>query len=112
MSMINKFEKNRLSLHDRLLNLFEITNVYYQPPTNVQMKFPCIVYERENINNSFANNGIYSQTNSYKVTVIDKDPDSIIVNKLVSSLNSRFVRHFNNGNLNHYVFIIHYNELN
>lgn len=51
-------------------------NVYYQPPANLRMKYPCICYERTKIRNRDADNGVYRQTIHYTVTVIDQKPDS------------------------------------
>lgn len=81
-------------------------NVYFQPPPNIKMRYPAIVYEREDIQNTFADNLVYLQNTSYKVTVIDKDPDSEIVKRVSKLPTARFVQHYTSDNLNHDVFII------
>lgn len=93
------------------LKLQEITsvNVYYQPPRNVQMKYPCIVYNLSDIDATSANNKHYVLTNGYMVTVIDKNPDSTIAKKLIesfpmSNLQSTFIQ----DNLHHWVIQIYY----
>ena len=53
-------------------------NVYYQPPANLRMKYPCITYELDKIRNRDADNSVYRQTVHYTVTVIDTKPDSEI----------------------------------
>ena len=50
-------------------------NVYYQPPAGLQMKYPCICYERSKIRNLAANDKVYLQRFFYSITVMDKDPD-------------------------------------
>ena len=56
--------------------------VYFQPPPTVQMVYPCIVYERTKINSTFADNNPYNFEKQYQVTVIDKNPDSLIPDKI------------------------------
>jgi len=83
-------------------------NVYFQPPASISMKYPCIRYQRERIDNSSANNGVYIQDVAYQVTVIDPDPDSEIVQKVSLLPMCRFNRHYTANNLNHDVFLIYY----
>ena len=35
------------------------TNLYYQPPTGLRMKYPCIVYSEGRIQNWHANDRVY-----------------------------------------------------
>ena len=51
-------------------------NVYYQPPANLRMKYPCICYKLEKIRSLKADGRVYRQTFHYSVTVIDTKPDS------------------------------------
>jgi hypothetical protein len=71
---------SRLDLHNELLK-FSPT-VYFQPPANIQMKYPCIVYHKTNINRAFADNAIYRSLQGYLITVIDVDPDTPIPEEL------------------------------
>lgn len=98
----------RLELHEILCDILGSRNVYYQPPESVKMSYPAIVYERSNIDNKFANNGVYMQSPGYTITVIDKDPDSEIVTKISKLQTCRFNRHFTSDNLNHDVFTLYY----
>ena len=99
---------SRLELQTLLEELLESRNVYYQPPTSVKMRYPAIVYGLEDIENSFANDGVYLSKRKYSVTVIDEDPDSEIVFKISQLPTCRFNRHFESDNLNHDVFTLHY----
>jgi len=72
------------------------------------MNYPAIVYGLEDIKNSFANGGVYSSSRKYSVTVIDKNPDSLIVNKVAALPTCRFNRHYAKDNLNHDVFTIYF----
>lgn len=79
-------------------------NVYHQPPVNVEMKYPCIKYERDDIDIKYADNSPYYNTTRYQVTVIDKDSDSNIPEKIAALPMCRFNRHYTADNLNHDVF--------
>lgn len=97
---------NRLKLHEKLLSL-GCPNVYYQIPSNYIIKYPCIKYEKSKWNNKHANNNVYIQHVSYKLTVMSKDPDEPLVD-LVSKLPTCKSDHvFVYDNLYHTVFTIY-----
>lgn len=99
---------SRVDFHAILEKAAGNTNVYFQPPANIKMKYPAIVYEREDIQNNFADDLVYTQASSYKVTVMDKNPDSEIVKRISQLPTARFVQPFTSDNLYHDVFIIFY----
>lgn len=100
--------KSRLDLQTLFENLLGSRNVYYQPPASVSMKYPAIKYSRDDIENRFANNGVYAQKVAYSVTVIDKNPDSEIVKKVSKLPMCSFDRHYTADNLNHDVFTLYF----
>lgn len=100
--------KNRLLLHELLCEVLGSRQVYFQPPESVKMQYPAIVYSRNNIGNEYANNEVYMQSPSYIVTVIDKNPDSELVEKVSRLPICRFDRHYTADNLNHDIFTIYY----
>lgn len=97
---------SRLELQTVLEKLLGSRNVYYQPPASVLMKYPAIVYSRDDIANTFADNRVYMQATVYMVTVIDKNPDSEIVTKVSQLPMCSFERHYVSDNLNHDVFTL------
>jgi hypothetical protein len=99
---------SRLELQTLFENILGSRNVYFQPPESVKMNYPAIVYGLDNIENSFADDGVYLSKKKYLVTVIDEDPDSPIVDKVATLPTCRFNRHFQSDNLNHYVFILYF----
>lgn len=99
---------NRLELQAIFEEILESRNVYFQPPESVKLKYPCIVYQRSRIDNQYASDTIYTQRDSYEVTVIDQDPDSDIVRRVSMLPMCRHNRHFKMDNLNHDVFTIYY----
>ena len=82
-------------------------NVYYQPPEGHKMTYPCIRYRRSAIENGSADNLPYILDTAYEVTVIDRDPDSVIVEKIARLPKCRHSSHYTASNLNHDRFIIY-----
>ena len=99
--------QTRLELHEVLCVALGSRHVYYQPPESVKMEYPAIVYSRNSIENTFAENSVYKQDHQYQVIVIDKDPDSEIVAAISKLPMCQFVRHYEADNLNHDVFTIY-----
>lgn len=98
----------RLQLHEILCDILGSRNVYFQPPESVKMKYPAIVYTRNKIDNEYADNGVYLSSREYSVTVIDEDPDSVIVDRIAQLVNCKHNQHYESENLNHDVFTIFY----
>ena len=99
---------SRKRLQAILEELIESKHVYFQPPESVKMDYPAIVYSRNNIGNTYADNSVYKQDYSYTLTVIDKNPDSEIVKKVSQLPMCRFNRHYTSDNLNHDVFTLYF----
>lgn len=97
---------NRLLLDDLLKTVCD--NVYFQPPNNIKIKYPAIIYQRSEIKADYASNFVYNTKTLYSVTVIDKNPDSDIVKNVSNMLTSKHDRHFVSDNLNHDTFTIFY----
>ena len=98
----------RLQLQELLELTIGSTNVYFQPPANVQMQYPCIVYKRDSAGTKFADNGLYQHMKRYQITVITRDPDSNIPDKIASLPLCAFNRFFVANNLNHDVFNLYF----
>ena len=87
--------------------LEELTdNVYFQPPPNVVLSYPCIKYERDGSSAQFADNKPYAFAKRYQVTVIDRDPDSNLPDKVEEQAFCQFDRFFAADQLNHWVFTL------
>lgn len=98
----------RVDLQAILETILGSRNVYFQPPETVKMQYSCIVYERYSGDTVFADNKPYSYSQRYKVTVIDKNPDSEILDKVAELPMSTFDRHYTADNLNHDVYDLYY----
>lgn len=100
--------ERRERLQALLESLLGSRNVYFQPPESVKLQYPCIVYERSNIRTDPADNRTYRKRNRYTVTVIDKDPDSLVPGKLQELGYCGFDRHFTSDQMNHDVFTLYF----
>lgn len=96
----------RPQLH-QLLETFT-QHVYFQPPTNVKLEYPCIIYKRDFADTKFADDITYDRTIRYAITVIDQDPDSEIPSKVAALQMSLFNRFYTVDNLNHDVFNVYF----
>ena len=105
--------RSRLELHEILCSIaneFGISNsqVYFQPPATIKMRYPCIVYERARTETRYADNNPYTLCRRYTVTVIDKNPDSEIPDRVALLPMCSHSRTFTNDNLNHYVYDLYF----
>lgn len=98
----------RLDLHDLLTTTLGSDNVYFQPPESYKMSYPCIVYKRSFVKTKFANNAPYTHRVRYAITVIDKNPDSLIPGMIAALPLCQFDRNYVAENLNHDVYNLYY----
>lgn len=99
---------DRLYLQSLLENLLGSRNVYFQPPESVKMSYPAIVYGLDNIENVHADDRVYLAYKRYWVTVIDKNPDSKLVDMVAKIPTCRFDRYYTSENLNNWRFSLYY----
>lgn len=98
---------SRLELQTKLEEILDSTQVYFQPPPSVRMAYPAIVYELADINVKHANNVMYVDIPGFKLTLIDKNPDSEFVTEILKLPRCKFNTFFTSDNLNHFVFTIY-----
>jgi hypothetical protein len=68
------------------------------------MRYPCIVYKRDDEDTEFADGRPYKKMRRYQVTSIDRDPDSDIPRKISDLPMCVFDRYYPADNLNHDVY--------
>lgn len=96
-------ERNRIALHEKICELLGSRNVYFQPPSNIHMNYPCIVYYANPVYSFHADNTRYLVWYEYKVQIIAHDPDFQLFDtfpdnfSFCSESGSRFAK----DNLNH-----------
>ena len=98
----------RLKLQTLLESIKGVSKVYFQPPETVKMSYPCIVYSLDTDKGLHANNSLYLLRKRYMLTVIDKNPDSVIPDAVRGLSYCDFERSYKKDNLNHWVFTIYF----
>lgn len=97
----------RRDFHARLQTLAPDCRIYFQPPSNVKMAYPAIVYELDRVVKKRADNKSYLQDRRYQVKLITKNPDDPVFDALASLVHSEFERYYTIDTLNHFVFSIY-----
>lgn len=98
----------RLELDTILRGVLGSTNVYFQAPPNNMMQYPCIVYALDDTKTDFADNSPYNISKRYQITVIDRNPDSLIPDDIAQLPLSSMTQAFTKDNLHHYVFTLYF----
>jgi len=97
----------RLELHEELME-FQL-DLYFQPPQNIQLSYPCIVYSKTGKNKSFGNNGVYFSKQGYQIMLIEQDPDSPIADAIETHFDYCSIdQHYAADNLNHTTLTLYY----
>lgn len=99
-------DRSRTKLHHMLKNSTKYS-VYFQPPENIRLKYPCVVYKMNSADTQFADNEPYIYEKKYNITVIDQNPDSEIPNTIAKFPRCIFDRFYTSDNLNHWSFNIY-----
>lgn len=99
----------RLPLHDMLCQILGNKYCYFTPPADIELKYPCIVYNYTNDQDVFADNLPYISHRRYTVTIIDEDPDSKIPKRLKELLLCSSDRNFETEGLSHFVYTLYFN---
>lgn len=98
----------RLELQALLEGILGSNQVFFQPPANIQMQYPAIVYGLDYIKTEHADNLPYMHDTRYMVTLIDRSPTSKFITPLANIPKSAFSRAYVANGLNHTVFTIYF----
>lgn len=99
---------SRLELQSKLEELLGTRNVYYQPPESIKIRYPAIVYFKNNVVNRYANDRRYLKKNRYEIIVISKKPDESVIDKIMDLPYCSYDRSYKSDNLYHDVLILNY----
>ncbi len=81
---------------------------YFQPPSDMQLSYPCIKYDYVGDKDAFADNIHFTTSKRYTVTIIDEDPDSKLPEKLTKLSYVSSDRNYDVDGLSHFVFTLYY----
>ena len=99
----------RLELHDKLKQLIDSDNVYFQPPASVQLSYPCVIYSIGSGDAKYADGMVYNYINNYELLFIFKQPNIDIIEQVLVALPMcKMTRAYVVDNLNHYAFSVYY----
>lgn len=96
----------RSKLQTLLESTINSSYVYFQPPASVKLDYPCVVFTLSSDRTSYANNKLYIDKLRFTITIIDRNPESELFDKIKLLPLCSFDRTYMSNNLNHYVFTI------
>ena len=109
MDLIN-YSERRDQFMNHLSETFEDVKVYYAPPENVKLFYPCFVIDPGIVDNRYSNGKIYASVVKFSVKYITKHVDDYIINDfLKAQLYTSLDRVYTADNLRHYVFTVYLN---
>lgn len=101
-------EERRRELHQTLVSILGSANVYHQPPENLALKFPAIIYERTDYDVEYANEVPYVATRQWQITVVSQEPSNAVVDELMKLPTADFKTRYVSNRLQHDVVTIYY----
>lgn len=99
---------SRLELHEILCGVLNSRSCYFQPPSSVRMQYPAIRYSIKDVEKRSADDIAYRKLPCYELILIDKNPDSEFIEKLLDLPYCSYDRHYESDNLNHDVFTLYF----
>ena len=82
----------------------ETPHVYFQPPENVKMVYPCFRYTEAGDTGIHADDRPYLHVRQYTVIYITRSADPTLPEAMKNLPQVRFDRRYSANNLNHFVF--------
>lgn len=99
----------RIDLQYELIALLNTNNIYYQPPENLKIKYPCVVYFKDSIDINRANDQSYLMKKRYELTIISEKVDCEYIDKILNYFSySSFGQHYIADGLHHDTISLYY----
>lgn len=80
---------------------------YFEPPPNIRMTYPAIVYHLNNVDTDYADDRPHRVSPIYICTLISKNPVNDLIERLLWLPKVGFERTYIADNLHHWVFTIY-----
>lgn len=106
-------EAQRLLLQEILEGVDGVKKVYFQPPKNIMLEYPCIIYSINRLDSHYSNNTRYLSIPTYDLTLVDYSIDSDIPELILSISNgchATFDRYYASDNLHHWSFTLTFSK--
>lgn len=99
---------DRVDLQYELESILGSRQVYFSPPESIKMSYPAIIYDLNRIDVIHANDKKYGKNRQYTVTLMDYDPDSEFVDKILDLPYCSMKTSYAKDNLKHFIFTLYY----
>lgn len=100
--------KTRLSLQTDLETALGSDKVYFEPPANIVLSYPCIVYSEDTDVIKHADDKKYHHRRKYTALLISKKSENDVIRSRLDELDyCSFARHYISDNLHHYSYTIY-----
>lgn len=100
--------QSRTDLHAILEGINGVNDAWFQEDGTKKLNYPVIVYARHDSFARYADNIKYVFKKRYTVTVIDRNPDSLIPDLVEQLPFTTFDRFYTTAGLNHFVFNLYF----
>ena len=81
--------------------------VYFQPPENLKIGYPAIVFHLSKIEVNHASDVPYKGAREYSVTLITKEPEPDAIDEILEIPYSSLDQTFVSDGMNHFVFSVY-----
>lgn len=99
----------RDKLSELLKSVLGTNNVYFSPPSNVNMKYPAIRYSLDNDTAGYADNIKYLKNKRWELILIGSPSELLDLYEKINDLEySSYNRSYDSDGLRHYVFTLYY----
>ena len=100
--------RTRVELHHKLVEMLGSNNVYFDPPENFKLKYPCIVYYLEGLADIPADNQTYRRLHRYNLTYITTKAEDPFAEELAALRYCTLTRPFAVSDLHHWSYTLFY----
>lgn len=96
-------------LVEKCYKLPGVNHVYFEPPEDLRMQYPCIRIKRVNADSTYASNKVYKIDDRYDLIYITREPDSTLVHDILWTFEKvRHTRSYTANNLRHEQYTLFY----
>lgn len=101
--------QDRKKLGKIFRKILQNDNVYYSPPIDTKLHYPCIIYELSDAIIRYADNKPYYMEMLYTITYIsDRADNQETVEKILQLPKCNIARTYNSDQLRHYIFNLYF----